>query len=40
MAFSNYDRAFMALIELRDVAKVYQLGEVEVHALASVTLKY
>ncbi len=28
----------MALIELREVAKVYQLGEVEVHALASVTL--
>jgi putative ABC transport system ATP-binding protein len=28
----------MALIELQNVAKVYTLGEVEVHALASVTL--
>jgi ABC-type lipoprotein export system ATPase subunit len=28
----------MALIELKDVAKVYHLGEVEVHALVSVTL--
>ncbi len=28
----------MALIELRDVRRVYDLGEVEVHALRSVTL--
>lgn len=28
----------MALIELREVSKVYQMGEVEVHALRSVTL--
>ena len=28
----------MALIELRDVAKVYIMCEVEVHALRSVTL--
>ncbi len=28
----------MALIELRDVSKVYVMGEVEVHALRSVTL--
>lgn len=29
----------MALIELTDVAKVYTMGEVEVHALRSVSLK-
>lgn len=28
----------MALIELRDVSKVYVMGEVEVHALRSITL--
>ncbi len=28
----------MALIELKDVTKVYQMGEIEVHALRSVSL--
>lgn len=30
--------AFMALIELRDVRKIYDLGEVKVHALRGTTL--
>ncbi len=28
----------MALIELKEVTKVYQMGEIEVHALRSVSL--
>lgn len=33
-----HSESWMALIELRDVRRVYDLGEVEVHALRTVTL--